>query len=194
MVIEISDLNINEFEQIYENMRLQFPKFELKSFDDFLELFKNEKYNCVICHYNKQKAGYLIYHKNDYLWADYLAIDVKMHATGIGTKFLKKWLTDNKNYKGCFFEIEEINESDIQTTRRQNFYKQLGCKKLDFEYYFPSYPKLLPMDLFYLPLNAPEVPTKHEIMAQIEEIFATLHFKSKSKDKCLKRMKKINGC
>lgn len=46
---------------------------------------------------------------------------------------------------------------------------------------------ILPIDLFHLALNNSELPIKNDIINQIEEIFETLHFKSKSKEK-------INGC
>ena len=72
-----------------------------------------------------------------------------------------------------------------------NFYKKLGCKKLDFEYYFPNEIKELRLELLYKPFNE-KIPDKNEIKKQINFVFENLHTFVKTKDSTLNLIESRN--
>lgn len=159
----------NTFDYIYDNMTKQFPSFELKSKEVFLNLLKTGKYKL-----KTSEFGYILYFESDFILVDYFAIFQKFQAHGYGSEFLNEFIAEHNYADGCIFEIEKINQSNKNSIRRQRFYEKFGCKKLDFKYYFPNDEKELEMDLLYFPLKNNE-PSKDEIFKFIQEYFYIIH-------------------
>lgn len=183
----------NLFEEIYKDMLNQFPMEELKSKKHFKQLLKSQNYIFSIACSDKTKIGYLTYANVDsnYIWVDYYAIYKEFQSKGFGSKVLKKLFEENKNLKGCFFEVEPINMEKESTTKRRNFYKRLGCTKLDFTYRFPNKDKDLPLELFYMPINN-SIPSKNEIAEQIEKVFDIIHFDVQTRYETIKTLNDLN--
>ena len=133
---------------------------------------------------NDEAVGYVFYLENEYIWIDYVAVFEKFHSKGYGSKILEALFKKYSNLRGCFFEVEPEDCERLQTIKRMNFYKKLGCEILDFKYYFPNDVKELKMELLYKSFDG-KLPDKNEIKKQIEFVFETLHFDVKNKNATL---------
>lgn len=161
-----------DFALLYEDMKGQFPIFELKSYEHFLSYLKNPNYYIL----KWEDYGYiLILDVFDYIWVDYLAIFKKYHSMGFGSKILDSLKENFKNKNGIIFEVEKVDENNINTIRRQNFYIKNGAKRLDINYIFPNKEGGLNMDLFYIKLKETS-PNKSLLFDIIKNIFSSLHF------------------
>ena len=111
----------------------------------------------------------------DYIWVDYLAIFKKYHSMGFGSKILDSLKENFKNKNGIIFEVEKVDEKNINTIRRQKFYIKNGAKRLDINYIFPNKEGGLNMDLFYIKLKETS-PNKSLLFDIIKNVFNSLHF------------------
>lgn len=177
--------------EIFQDMEKQFPPEEIKSFEDFNKLFEKTHYKCDILFDKKTPVGYILYLENEYIWVDYVAIFREYHSKGYGSKILEILFRKYSHLKGVFFEVEPENQENIQTIKRMNFYKKLGCKNLNFNYYFPNDIKKLKMELLFKPLKE-NLPKKNEIINQILFVFENLHSDVKSKNQTLELIKSNN--
>lgn len=177
--------------EIFSDMQKQFPPGEMKTFAELSDLFRNENYKLTLAYDNKELVGYVIFLKNDYIWIDYIAIFDKYHSMGYGSKILEAIFEKYSYLKGCFFEVEPEDFNNIQTIKRLKFYKKLGCKKLNFEYYFPNDLKELRLELLYKSFDG-KIPSKTEILQQVEFVFDTLHSNIKTKFPTLEMIKRKN--
>lgn len=170
--------------EIYSDMKKQFPPEELKNQETLRKLVSGEYYRFAIFYDNEEPVGYIFYLQNDFLWVDYVAVFEKYHSKGYGSKILLSLFEKYSNLKGCFFEVEPENPRIIQTLKRMNFYKKLGCETLDFEYYFPNDIRELNLKLLYKSFDG-KIPDKFEIKKQVKFVFDTLHSDVKNKKTAL---------
>lgn len=179
-------------EEIFADMKKQFPQQELKNFTELNQLLSDEKqYKFAIFYDEKTPVGYVFYLENDYLWIDYIAVFQKFHSKGYGSKILDSLFKKYSNLKGCFFEVEPEDSTNILTIKRMKFYKNLGCEILDFKYYFPNDIKELKLELLYKSFDG-KMPSKKEILNEITLVFETLHSNVTSKDSTFKMIKTLN--
>jgi len=87
------------------------------------------------------------------------------------------------------FEVELENPDDSLTTKRINFYKNIGCEILDFEYFFANEANILKMNLMYKPLASKE---PQNIFGDVEDIFNN-GFNCATKEIALKKMIELNN-
>ena len=177
---------------IFQDMLEQFPPEEMKSFEEFEKLFLKNILNLDILFLDEEIVGYVIYYKSKFLWIDYIAVVKKFHSKGFGSRILNLFFEKYKLLKGCYFEVEKENIDDINTSRRINFYKNLGCTELDFVYYFPNDIRLLEMNLFYRSFSE-HIPSRAEIYNDVEEVFSTLHSSVISSRELLHRIYEENN-
>lgn len=179
-------------EEIFADMKKQFPRQELKNFTELNQLLSDEKhYKLAIFYDEETPVGYVFYLVNNYLWIDYIAVFEKLHSKGYGSKILDTLFEKYSNLKGCFFEVEPEDFTNIQTVKRMKFYKNLGCEILDFKYYFPNDIKELKLELLYKPFDG-KIPDKEEILNEISYVFETIHTNVKSKHSTFKIIKTLN--
>lgn len=176
---------------IFQDMLEQFPPEEMKSFEEFEKLFLKNILNLDIVFADDEMVGYVIYYKSKFLWIDYIAVVKKFHSKGFGSRILNLFFEKYKLLKGCYFEVEKENIEDINTSRRINFYKNLGCTELEFVYYFPNDIKLVGMSLFYRSFSK-NIPSKEEVYNAVEEVFLTLHSGVISSQELLNRIYEEN--
>lgn len=169
---------------IFADMQKQFPPEELKTFEALNLLLNGKYYKFAIYYDNDEAVGYVFYLENEYIWIDYVAVFEKFHSKGYGSKILEALFKKYSNLRGCFFEVEPEDCERLQTIKRMNFYKKLGCEILDFKYYFPNDVRELKMELLYKSFDG-KLPDKNEIKKQIEFVFETLHFDVKNKNATL---------
>ena len=168
----------NNIDQIYSEMQKLFPKEELKPKTSMEKVFAIESYNVFdIYTDNDIKCGFLTTFEFDdnTILIDYLGIFKEFHSKGYGSETLKTIINQQK-WKGCYLEVEKENINDINTTRRIKFYKNLGAQLLDINYLYPNNYKLLPMDLYYLPINSKYKPSKQAVLSNIKTLFDKIHF------------------
>lgn len=177
--------------EIFSDMQKQFPPEEMKSFAELNNILQNGNYKFALAYDDKEPVGYVIFLKNDYIWIDYIAIFEKYHSMGYGSKILEAIFDKYSDLKGCFFEVEPKDFNNIQTIKRLNFYKKLGCETLDFEYYFPNNIKELRLELLYKSFDG-KIPSKSETLQQIEFVFEALHSNIKTKFTTLEMIKRKN--
>lgn len=94
---------------------------------------------------------------------------------GFGSKILDSLKENFKNKNGIIFEVEKVDEKNINTIRRQKFYIKNGAKRLDINYIFPNKEGGLNMDLFYIKLKETS-PNKSLLFDIIKNVFSSLHF------------------
>lgn len=171
----------NEIEDIYIDMRKQFPAEELKSFSYFQELLKTGTYKFFKCSDNNTEVGYIICFIDEFILVDYLAVYKKYQSMGYGQKILRSLFEQHMDKKGVLFEVEKLDLNNISTIRRQKFYKNIGCINTGINYLFPSSNNPLPMDLLYYPLSELN-PSKKDILNYIKYFFDIVHFDVKDRN------------
>ena len=169
---------------IYSDMKKQFPPEELKTVETMRQLLSGDYYKFAIFYDNKEPVGYIFYLQNDFLLVDYVAVFERFHSKGYGSRILRSLFEKYSNLKGCFFEVEPENSDIIQTIKRMNFYKKLGCEILDFEYYFPNDIRELNLKLLYKSFDG-NIPDKYEIKNQVKFVFDKLHSDVKNRKAAL---------
>ncbi len=175
-------LSNDSFDDIYLDMLNQFPADELKTFDHFNKLFKTNLYNVFRCFNNDIEVGYVIcFIDEEFILVDYLAVYKKYQSMGYGEKILRTLFNNNSIKQAVLFEVEKIDNDDINTIRRQEFYKKLGCINSGINYLFPSYNNPISMDLLYYPLLEKK-PNKNYILNFVKKFFDIIHFDVKEKD------------
>lgn len=168
---------INEFDEIFEDMLMQFPKNELKTKEEFKKLLANKNYRLYKACEQDLTAGYVILYKDEQssvVWLDYLAVFKPFHSQGFGKEILEQLKKDFKDSKGLYLEVEKPDKKVLNTIRRIKFYTSLGCTKLDIDYYYPCSTGCLAMDLYYLPFEN-GLPDKNDILKVIQSVFGVLH-------------------
>ncbi len=187
--IDLKKENKDFFNTVYKDMLEQFPKTELKSFENFMNLLSTDKYRLYSAWAENTAVGYFILFvdcEQKTLWLDYIAVLKKYHSRGYGHKIfekLKKYFA--KDFNGIYLEVEKPDETNINTIRRIKFYESMSAKKLDIKYFYPNENGALPMDLYFLPFNRDKVPQKEEIINTIQKVFCSIHSDFKGLDKIL---------
>ncbi len=176
MNIDFSEVNTDDFSQIYNDMLLQFPKEELKTYEEFIGLLKySPEYKVFHINADKDAVGYaawLIDEEMKFLWLDYIAIYKNFHSCGFGSKSIKNFIKNYSSFKYCFFEVEKpLTE---QAIKRQKFYKNLGCQNTGMRYFFPNNYKELEMDLLYYSISG-EKPDNAYINSAVRKVHKIIH-------------------
>lgn len=182
----LSLLKNHNAHDIYADMLIQFPKEELKSYECFENLLKDEDYNIYSAVDNDVKVGYVVLYNdkhNKTLWLDYLAVYKDFHSKGYGSlilKAMKKHFSDsdpnqNINIKGIWLEVEKPDPKKPNTIRRISFYERLGAIKVNCEYFYPNTEGALPMDLYFLPFQKYFMPDCEFVLSSIKNAFTFLH-------------------
>lgn len=165
-----------DFKDIYTDMLTQFPKEELKSYEEFQNLLKLPQYKLFVLDKDNKHVGYSLWFKDyemKFIWLDYIAIFKEFHSKGYGSVCIKEFVKQNSDMQYCFFEVEKpTNEQGI---RRQKFYEKLGCKNTGIKYFFPNKYKKLEMDLLYLGISTDAPPDKEYINKAISKVHKSLH-------------------
>ena len=186
--IEVQDKEIFDF--VYSDMEKQFPKSELRPYEKiYLDVFSEKPYKMAVLKNNNDIIGYITYFEKEFIWVDYLAIIGDSKSRGLGSLILKKLFEHYKDKSGAYFEVELENPADSLTTKRINFYQNIGCEVLDFVYFFANETNILRMNLMYKPL-ANKVPKN--IFADVEDIFNN-GFNCATKEIALKKMIELNN-
>ena len=121
-------LDVAKIKRLY---REAFPRCERKPFSIIISMAKNGKSDLWYFEDESGFAGFCAtINGNDKILIDYLAVDKKRRGTGIGSEMLKELLEYYKDY-GVFLEIEMIDENNVTSIRRREFYLRAGFLPMD---------------------------------------------------------------
>lgn len=156
----------------YERLADYFPEHELKHPGQMKELLEQtEEYRI------RESKDYLVAYADfsDFIFIDYLLVDPKARGQGIGGKVLEMFKEKGKN---IILEVEPIEASDNDTSRRIQFYERHGFKRANHIVYERETESghLHSMDIYFW---APNPIHEREILQQMETICKDIHnFKS----------------
>lgn len=131
--IEEKDLDI-----FYKHLENDFIFEERRNKEDYLQTIKNKHFkpNFIYDKQLKQVVGYFCYWDfKDFIFGEHFAIFENLRNKGLGSKFLKFYLSKLK--KPFIGEIE-IPDNEI-SIRRRNYYLNKNFKILKTDYTQPSY-------------------------------------------------------
>jgi ribosomal protein S18 acetylase RimI-like enzyme len=150
-MFEIKKINLDEYDFFYDHLSNHFPDSERKSRESELKTFSNEIFKPNFIYFNEKIVGYLCYWELDeFCFIEHFAILEEYRNKGIGTSFLKHFI-QNKN-KNIILEVDIPNANDFKNIalRRINFYKRIGFKVNEYEYYQPSFGDGFPQIAMYI--------------------------------------------
>lgn len=176
-MIIVEEVNIKDFKTIYNDMTVQFPETEMKSYKKFLNLLGLESYKLFAAYSDGVPIGYSLINidpKNKVLWLDYIAIFKNFQSKGYGKEVFCALKKKFSNFKGIYLEVEKADEKNPDTKRRIKFYEKLGAQKLSCKYIYPNSDGGLEMDLYFLSINS-FLPEPSQIRDAVLEAFKTLH-------------------
>lgn len=111
----------------YDDLIRFFPKEETRVQEHFAWLLKNRPDIYRVDATEDHVLLFLEY--SDLLFIDYLFVYPEYRGQGIGTKVLRHLKQQNK---GILLEVEPIDHRHPETSKRQQFYRQVGFQHADF--------------------------------------------------------------
>ena len=138
-MLDIIEITIEEFKNsIYKKYLKLFPKEEQRDLKKIEETTNKgiEKLYKII--YENKTIGFFMLERinEDFpFYLDYFAIYKEYQNKGYGTQAVKKLLKKIITNKGLIAEIEKECEDNPITIKRFEFYKRLGFKKIESEYW-----------------------------------------------------------
>lgn len=184
--INLVDIDISEFEKTIYSFYLEvFPENERKPIELIRKSY-NKGYTRIIKIANDEVlVGFMILNsvkKNGYAVLDYLAILPQYRNMGFGSKAIKLLIERESKISGIFIEIEKVglgkNDTENKLRRkRQNFYEELGFKKLNFD--------LLLDNVIYMPYIYSNINIDEDfIISEILNIYESISGKKRIKQIC----------
>ena len=135
---------MDSFDDFYAIYSISFPPSEQKSKKELLIMLDSPDYTIFTSKIETQTVGFcIIFHseQTSFYLLEYMAIDGTKRSLGIGSKLFFHAITQifsEHGIKPVLIEIDSPEEkSDEQNLRekREQFYKKLGCRKIEpFDY------------------------------------------------------------
>lgn len=140
----LSQKNRDGFDDFYNIYSISFPLSEQKSKEELLEMLHSPSYTVFISKISNKTVGFcIIFHpfKTSFYLLEYMAVDTTQRNYGIGSKLFSyavEQVFGKYGTKPLLVEIDspqqKSQEQEIRK-RREQFYKKLGCRKIDqFDY------------------------------------------------------------
>lgn len=135
MEMELTELEVKDFGQIYELMKVSFVEEEIRTYESGLEQLNKEDYRILISQNSQdQIAGFIAeWDFRSFVFIEHFAVREKLRGTGIGSEILKVYL--QKTSKPVVIEVED-NKTEIDR-RRIDFYQRMGFFLSEFGYFQP---------------------------------------------------------
>lgn len=146
---------------IYPSYASEFPVDERKTIEQLEMLLNKGDYQLVIAENISPsdeivRIGFAFVLKPrsfDFLWLDYLVIEKNFQSKGYGTQFFEYLIQCYSNIKGMYIEVEIPDGTDVNKTRRVNYYEKLGAIKLPINYHLPIEKGSMAMRLYIKSVN-----------------------------------------
>ena len=128
-------LNPNDFDQVYDLMKKSFPPAEYRPYEKQLALLENSNYKITVQKENGNIIAFIaVWSLCGFDFVEHFAVTPDKRGGGIGSAFLKEYLSNNKN--AVILEVED-KDDDI-SKRRIGFYTRLGFALSDVTYIQPT--------------------------------------------------------
>ncbi|MBR5314736.1 MAG: GNAT family N-acetyltransferase [Clostridia bacterium] len=151
--MELTRLNKNDFDELFSLMTRSFPSAEYRKKEKQYALLDDSNYEVVV--YKDEeiiKAFIAAWNLGSFVFAEHLAVLPEVRNGGIGSNFLKEYLS--KLSLPLVLEVENI-EDEI-SKRRINFYKRIGFELSDICYNQPNFDNtdvIIPLRIMYYDKN-----------------------------------------
>ena len=161
--MHIAPLDIKDkarFDAFYAIYRVSFPLSEQKSYEELVLMGSLASYTIFTAQNDEEILGFCImFHDSevDFYLLEYMAIDAQKRSLGLGSKlFLASIdsLVQQHGLKPLVIEIDSPEKPSPEQPireKREQFYRKLGCKKIN------------PFD-YILPLKSDEAPPPMELL------------------------------
>lgn len=135
--MQLTNINISEFEEFYRELKKSFIEDERRDFGNALRLFKDGKYEVRSIISDGKRVGFIsLWHTPDFVFAEHFVIHEEYRNLGLGAKALCE-------LKRLFSKIVLEAEPPIEeiAKRRLAFYKRNGFIENEGAYAQPAYRK-----------------------------------------------------
>lgn len=130
-------LSREQFNQIYDIIRLSFPPNEHRGFDGQYGEFGNKYFRCM-CVGGEKITGFMnFWELSGFIYLEHFAVAREMRKKGIGSILLNELKKYAAN-RPIVLEVE-LPETGETAVRRIEYYKQRGFFVNEYEYYQPPY-------------------------------------------------------
>ncbi len=142
----------NEFEEVFKIMQDAFPLEEYRDYEGQKKSLSDDKYNIKT---QKLENGKIIsfiafWEFEDFIYIEHFATDLKFRGKGVGTQFLKDFISSSE--KTIILEAEP--PQDGISKKRIVFYERIGFVTNEYDYLQPPLRKnTQPFELLVLSLN-----------------------------------------
>lgn len=106
-----------DYDKIFEIIQQSFPENEYRIYEEQLKLLDNNNYNIIFKKENNQIVCFIAYWEFDsFLFIEHFAVSKSNRNAGVGTTFLKKFLSecDKKVILEVELPIEEFAKKRIE--------------------------------------------------------------------------------
>ncbi len=147
--MELTYLDKKDFEELFTLMTRSFPSAEYRKKEKQYALLDDSNYELTV--YKDEgviKAFIAIWKLGSFVFAEHLAVLPELRGGGIGSKFLKEYLSHIST--PVVLEVEDVDD-DI-AKRRIIFYQRLGFKLSDICYNQPNFDNsdtIIPLRIMY---------------------------------------------
>ena len=174
------------YKLVYDDMLDQFPRDELKPYENFVKIFGS---NYILYEISDDRdIGYIVlFEYLDFIFIDYIAIYKEFQSKGYGSLILDNLKESFKQKKGLLLEVEKEDMNNPNTKRRIAFYKKNGAELVNINYLYPNRNGCLPMDLYFIPYKLKELKIS-ELKDFIKGLFDTVHSDIEHREEVLSKI------
>lgn len=173
MKIALVDLEVKDYGDIYNLMKVSFPKEEIRTYENGLKQLSDPRYRILVSKNNKEEiTGFFAqWDLGSVIFIEHFAVKKEFRGSGIGSEMLEAYL--NKANKTIVLEVEN-NETKIGK-RRIAFYKRMGFFLSEFGYKQPILrgdgKKEIPLKI----MSFPEELSKQGFLEFKTEVFTKIY-------------------
>lgn len=168
---------LEEFPEIYKNMKQQFPPDELYSEEQFRSHIERGRYQIFLYKRatDNELIGYAVFfYPQDGItvWLDYIAIKEEYKGMGYGSSLFQALCRRfSDSCLGMLFSVEYVDENGNRAEkqrRRLHFYQKMGAVPLHADFQLPTDYGTLPMYLYYKPFKRNQISRDIQLRAVAE--------------------------
>ena len=132
--MDLQKITLDDFEEVYQLLQNTFPKEELQPKDRHYQIFQRpDFYGQAIKENGKIQALLLGYHRPQFLFLEFFAVDKALRGHGMGQKILTEIISQSD-----LPVILEVEPPETEIARRRiGFYERCGFQLNDYPYTLP---------------------------------------------------------
>jgi ribosomal protein S18 acetylase RimI-like enzyme len=151
--MKLTILKKEDFEQLFDIMVQSFPSAEYRKKEKQYAILDDTDYSITV-HKEESiiQAFIAVWNLGNFIFAEHLAVSPKNRNSGIGSAFMREYLSQSK--LPIVLEVEDIQ--DEISKRRIGFYERLGFVLSDIRYNQPNFDNsdvVIPLRIMYYDKN-----------------------------------------